>query len=37
MNSKFFYENGQGEIRNENREKTIDWEENIDPFNVRTL
>jgi hypothetical protein len=37
MSNIFFYENGQGEIRDENGEEVMDWEENTDPFNIRTL
>jgi hypothetical protein len=37
MNNLFFYENGQGEIRDENGEEAMDWEENTDPFSIRTL
>jgi hypothetical protein len=37
MSNIFFYKNGQGEIRDKNGEEAMDWGENTDPFNIRTL
>jgi hypothetical protein len=33
----FFYEDGQGEIRDEDGNEAMDWDEPVDPFNIITL
>lgn len=37
MSAHFFYEDGQGEIRDEDGNEAMDWDEPVDPFNIITL
>ncbi|GAA5816025.1 hypothetical protein MFLAVUS_009547 [Mucor flavus] len=37
MNNNFYYEDGQGKILEEQGNDAVDWEEEVDPYNLCTL
>lgn len=37
MSTYFFYDNGQGKMRDEEGSNAMEWEEEINPFHLETL